>query len=519
MTNPLKIPIAIKFTALIAILTLVAMGWVSFEAVRVAGETQEIEINEKGLLALDLVVSRLEPEWVMSRQQDVLKEVVARTLESCQDRGVIDILVYDEEDFVLATGLGARSMRVSDPEDRSQIEYPPAREAGVEIMDFEFVYHGRETKPIRSFEKWLQYPDGESAARIGRAQVLLSETQIRQARQRVRNEMFTLTLATALAAGLGSFLLATFLARPIRMLVKDMQQVSLGNLDHKSEVSSPNELGDLARTFNQMTSNLREAQELKIAQRATEHELNLATRIQQRLLPSSVPKIPGFDVAAYYQAAQEVGGDYYDFLRIGQHDVGVVVADVSGKGVPASLIMTMTRSLLRLAARGSTSPVETVRAVNRTLSPDMSPGLFVTLLYFVINAPARMVRLVRAGHNGPLFYSARSRKLIHVNPRGIALGLDSGGNLFDSEIEARQFTFHGGDVLVSYTDGVTEAKNRDGEDYSQKRLARVLVENAGRTAPEIQEAILADIDTHRGDVERSDDLTLVVIKCTAAAPD
>jgi sigma-B regulation protein RsbU (phosphoserine phosphatase) len=263
-----------------------------------------------------------------------------------------------------------------------------------------------------------------------------------------------------------------------------------------------------------MTANLRAAQEAGVAQKALEHEMNLATRIQTRLLPAQIPEIPGFEIAAYYRAAREVGGDYYDFIQIDPQHVGMVVADVSGKGVPGSLVMTMTRSLLRMAAAGQDSPSETIRQVNRILAPDINPGMFVTLTYLVLHIPTRRIRIVRSGHNAPILYVARARKLIHLKPRGIALGLDPKGPLFDSELEVQQFTLKAGDFLVAYTDGIVEGKDPRGECYSDERFAQVIQREALGSAQNTIDAVIGDLESHRHDAEQSDDITLLILKST-----
>jgi sigma-B regulation protein RsbU (phosphoserine phosphatase) len=290
-----------------------------------------------------------------------------------------------------------------------------------------------------------------------------------------------------------------------------MKQVSQGDLEHQSSVASGDELGDLARTFNAMTANLQTAQAAKLVRKAMEHELGIATRIQTELLPSDLPQLEGLDLSAFYLSAREVGGDYYDFISIDQQHLGIAVADVSGKGVPASLVMTMTRSLLRLAAAGNASPADTVRQVNLCLTPDLSPGMFVTLLYMVVDTSTHEVRLVRAGHNPPLLYSQRHRRLLHLKPRGIALGLDADA-LFTEELEVQRFTLQDGDVLVAYTDGVVEGKNRNAVEFGDERLCQLITANHQGTAQEIVNAIVESLRHHQQGTERSDDITLLVAK-------
>ncbi|MBI4602905.1 MAG: serine/threonine-protein phosphatase, partial [Planctomycetes bacterium] len=210
--------------------------------------------------------------------------------------------------------------------------------------------------------------------------------------------------------------------------------------------------------------------------------------------------------------AREVGGDSSDYLRLDRDRLGVVVADVSGKGIPAALVMTMTRSLLRAAARGEESPAKAVELVNRSLTPDMSPGMFVTLAYLVLDARTREARLVRSGHNPPLFFSAKHGKVLHIHPRGMALGLDREGSLFQAELQVQRLVLNPGDVLALYTDGIVEGKDREGHDYSTERLESVLASSASLGAQGIVEAVVADLAAHERGTEPSDDVTIIVLK-------
>jgi sigma-B regulation protein RsbU (phosphoserine phosphatase) len=261
-----------------------------------------------------------------------------------------------------------------------------------------------------------------------------------------------------------------------------------------------------------MTAGLKTAEEAKLAQKAAEQELALASRIQSRLLPGTPPVIHGLELAVHYVPAKVVGGDYYDFLRLGSEALGLAVADVSGKGVPASLIMTMTRSLLRMAAREARTTARTVELLNRSLTPDLNPGMFVTLAYCIIGLEARTVELVRAGHNPPFLVRAADGKVERLAPRGVGLGLDRKGGLFEAELETARFRLESGDCLVLYTDGVVEAKDRAGKDYGEDRLASVLAASAKGPARGIVDAIVKDVARHERGAEAADDVTIVVVK-------
>jgi sigma-B regulation protein RsbU (phosphoserine phosphatase) len=180
--------------------------------------------------------------------------------------------------------------------------------------------------------------------------------------------------------------------------------------------------------------------------------------------------------------------------------------------------MTMTRSLLRAAAEGETSPGRTVETVNRLLGPDMTAGMFVTLVYALLDATTREVKLVRCGHNAPLLFSARSRGsgdgVTALQPRGLGIGIDRSGSRFRAELQTQTIELHPGDALLLYTDGVVEAKDRDGNDYGDERLRRTFATRAGSPAVAVLEAVLADVAAHRRGAEQSDDVTLLVLKAT-----
>ena len=371
-----------------------------------------------------------------------------------------------------------------------------------------------EEKPIRSFRRTIEgrLKNKKEIAKVGEVQILLSATRIEESKTEMRNRMLSFAIPICLIAAFSSFFLAAFFARPIKALARDLKQITLGHLEHQSKVTSNDEIGELAKNFNQMASGLKTAQDLLIIQKANEHELSLATKIQQRLLPSKTPRIPHFDLASYYEAAKQIGGDYYDFIRIDKEHLGVVVADVSGKGVPGSLVMTMTRGLLRMAAKNNTDPIEVIQSLNKALTQDIPTGMFVTLLYFILHVPSKKLTLVRAGHNAPLLISQARNKAAFLGPDGIALGLDPSGMIFNNKLKPQRITLQAGDVLVNYTDGIIEAKDSAGNDYTEKRFCKIIKDNLHLSAEDLKTKILEDVAKHTKGYEQSDDITLVVLK-------
>ena len=189
---------------------------------------------------------------------------------------------------------------------------------------------------------------------------------------------------------------------------------------------------------------------------AMDHDLQIAREIQKILLPSDAPDLAGFEISGLNLPARTLSGDYFDYLPVDDDHLGIAIADVSGKGVPASLIMAMCRSAVRSQSQGHLSPAAVLSAVNRQLYPDMKEDMFISMAYVVINRHTGEALLARAGHDAPLLFRAESQQVERLNPKGMAVGIDSGG-VFDRFCTDFPFHFGQRDLLLLYTDGLTEA--------------------------------------------------------------
>lgn len=243
-----------------------------------------------------------------------------------------------------------------------------------------------------------------------------------------------------------------------------------------------------------------------------ERELEVARNIQTSFLPSSYPSVAGWDVAAAYRAARQVGGDFYDFFAIDEQRWALVVADVADKGVPAALFMALSRTLLRAVGSNRPSPGETLRRVNALLLRDTRSDLFVTVWYGLWEPASGRVQFASAGHNPPLLVRADgSTELLAV--RGIALGVVPEIHLNEGEI-----TLQPGDVLVAYTDGVTEALRSDRAEFGVPGLQLALAGLHRRPASEIASGVVEALDTFVAGAPQFDDITLIVLKHQSDAP-
>lgn len=249
-------------------------------------------------------------------------------------------------------------------------------------------------------------------------------------------------------------------------------------------------------------------------------ELSLAREVQKRLFPQSLPVVDGLELAAAERPAREVGGDYYDVVRLHDACVGLLVADVSGKGAAAAFYMAEMKGIVQAASRLTRAPSELLVQANDALASSLSRGAFVSAAYAVVDADAGTVAVGRAGHCPPVLARDPARAdggRWLLRPAGLALGLDRTGHAFRRVLREQTVHLVPGDVLVLYTDGLVEVRNPDGEEYGYERLADAIAALRARPADEIREALL---DAHRvwaDGADPADDLSLVVMRWTGRA--
>ena len=251
----------------------------------------------------------------------------------------------------------------------------------------------------------------------------------------------------------------------------------------------------------------------KIETKMPQRELAVAEELQSNLLPRRIPKVAGVDLSAYYRPSEEVGGDYYDFIEIDEDHLGIVVADVSGKGVPGAMVMTEARALLKGEAGRSLSPAETLLRVNRVLYQDIKRGMFVTMCYMVLAIKSRQLTLSSAGHL-PLLLRRRGSRTCHaVNPLGLALGIDK-GPLFEKRMQEERVALQAGDRIVGITDGILEAMNGEHEEFGASRLQALAVAHGDCDSGEFVTKLIEGVEAHAAGAPQHDDMTLVTGRIT-----
>ena len=242
-----------------------------------------------------------------------------------------------------------------------------------------------------------------------------------------------------------------------------------------------------------------------------DHDLEIARDIQRILLPAEAPAINGFQISGINVPAHQVSGDYFDYIHVDEERLGVVIADVSGKGVPASLIMAICRSVLRAEAARNPSPADVLRKVNRQLYPDIKEDMFISMAYLILDHERDGVTLARGGHDAPLLYKRQLQRVTPVKSPGMVLGIDS-GNVFDRLTVDFAVPLERDDCLVLYTDGVTEALNTEGDEFGLGRTIESVRASATDGAQAIVKRVIDDVHNFIGSTPQNDDITLIAIR-------
>ncbi len=360
-------------------------------------------------------------------------------------------------------------------------------------------------------------------AYIGRVHIGLRKDSILQDIAKARRKVMFVTIIAVIIGSIGAYGLAVLIVKPVKSLVRDAEILGGGNLDHPIQVVTHDEVGTLADTLDATRVRLKDAQEKLIVSERLARELEIAREIQMTLLPKEKPSFDRMELGTLYRAAAQVGGDLYDFFWVSEHELGIVVADVAGKGIPGSLVMAMAKAVIRAKAvkSGTAShlvpvgaggdPASVLRKTNQMIAEDIKKGMFITANYGIMNVQSLKFRFVSAGHNDTLVYNSRTGELNEYNPKGIALGLDK-GTLFDMLLQDQELSLGPGDLLFQYTDGVSEAMNNEKEEFGEERLNDAIRKYAHLSVDDFLAALDQEIRTFAEGYPQNDDITAIVVK-------
>ena len=325
-----------------------------------------------------------------------------------------------------------------------------------------------------------------------------------------------LFLVIQIVAYVMGFALARSITGSIHELFTGTERVRRGDFTHRIAIRSRDQLGELAESFNSMTSSIEDLLQQKAEKERLEQELRIARNIQMSLLPQRALAMPGLSLAAHCEPAREVGGDYFDYFPIDDHRLGLLIADVSGKGTSAALYMAELKGLMLSLSRRHTSPRRLLIEANQIIARHLDTRSFITITYAVVDLQARTFTYARAGHC-PLIYVPGPLSPVRepqiLTPDGMVLGLQiDDGTLFERSLEEVSLPLGAGDLFVLYTDGITEAMNADGDCYGESRLASLAREHADLPFDELRERILREVRSFAGDTAQQDDITMLLLR-------
>ena len=341
-----------------------------------------------------------------------------------------------------------------------------------------------------------------------RLAVIAPEEEVLEGVSAMRSQAWLISLAVVLfALGLGT-LAAYSVVRPVAGVASAVHTIGDGHLDETVRIGGYREFVLLSDELNRMAAALKDRMRLR-------HSLSLAMEIQQRLLPSEPPSLPGLDVAGHSTFCDETGGDYFDFIEVARTDseeLVVVVGDVMGHGIAAALLMATARGILRSRAGETDSLGRWLTHINRLLVEDTGGERFMTMALLVCDPRTRRIRIASAGHDSPLCYDPANDQFIDLpDTSGLPLGLVAQ----EEYQEAKAEVAGPGSILLIGTDGLWESPNDSGQAYGKDRIRAIIQSHAARTAQEISQAITDDLARFRGSAKQDDDVTFAIVKFTS----
>lgn len=333
---------------------------------------------------------------------------------------------------------------------------------------------------------------------------------------RVQATQFRIMLLAVFGVALGVLLAIVFgstITRPLAVLKKGAEILATGDLTHRVEVKTRDEIYDLAQTFNKMAADLQESTKALVYKERVGKELELAKQIQQRLIPKTIPQVKGLDISAGLIPAEEIGGDCYDFLQPNEKELLFYLGDVTGHGVPSGIIVTIANALFYSYADRGLVLDEVLSEVNEVLKAKTLPNMFVTLVLMKWLIEEAKFSYVSAGHEQIVHYKAKEDTVELLPSGGLALGMIKDVSKL---LKVRDVDLGIGDVLVIYSDGIPEAWRNEKEMYGMDRLKAIVKEYSKfPSALAIKNSLMSDVYIFRQGYKQMDDITCVVVKRTA----
>ncbi len=351
---------------------------------------------------------------------------------------------------------------------------------------------------------------------IGKVHIIYTTESIYYQLAKARKQIIILTVFLLLFGVIGIYLLSNYFVSPILKITHRIRRFTSGDLETELPLEGAEEFFEISKAFNQMITRLSQDRKNIAAREKMAKEIEVASQIQKTLLPHKLPMIPHLEVETFYRAASMIGGDLYDVFKVTDSKYCMVVADVSGKGVPASLVMSMLRTVIQIYVKQILSPKNIIVSVNDYLKKNIPPGMFVTAFLLMYDSTDNSIQYVSAGHNPMLYFNNSLKKIEELNPKGMPVGLPTKDkDKFENIIIEEKRIMQDNDCFIVFTDGITEAPNRDGNLFGMERLKDLILTNVSGTSismAELSDIIIDAVDDYTGFNKAVDDISFIVAK-------
>lgn len=320
------------------------------------------------------------------------------------------------------------------------------------------------------------------------------------------------TLCVMLIGGIVAWIVGGSVSHPLQVIVADINQIASGNLRHRTRVRAGGEILLLAKAIDRMAGNLDAAQTAQLELSVREREIGVASEVREALLPQTTPVVAGYEIASLHVDCPTPGGDFHDFIELADGRVGILVCDVSGRGIPGALVGAIARSYLRSElARDDEDVAGSLMRVNGQLARDVRRGMFVTAMYVLLDPKQGIATVACAGHKLPIIrYAAEDKKIRVVHPEGIALGFDK-GPVFDRALVVQKIPIEKGDRVIVSTTGAVQVKNAAGEELGEKAFYRFVLQHARGDTAKMLEDVKGSLEQYADGEPFPNDISIVAL--------
>jgi serine phosphatase RsbU (regulator of sigma subunit)/anti-sigma regulatory factor (Ser/Thr protein kinase) len=441
--------------------------------------------------------------YIINQRSDVEFDELVVSYQRANDV-LMSIVILDDRNEILADSRGPSLLHTTyDPKKLQLIRETGSPEIGGKIGGGTFI-----TRKI-----------GRSERRLGTVIMEYSSQSMEYQIRRARQIVLMITGIGLLIGITGIYLLSNYFVRPIGRIVDRVRRFSQGDLESQLPLVGAGEFYEISRALNELIMRIRRDRKNIVEREILHKEMQMAEEIQKALIPTSLPTVRGFDIGTIYKAARMVGGDLFDIIQMDEHTFAVAVADVSGKGVPGSLVMSMVRTVLRLESRENRSARKILVKVNDFVADDIKQGMFVTILLAVIDTRSGKINFASAGHNPIIHFDSEKREAAFLNAPGMPVGIKAEQVDFAEAMKTAEITLKENDFLLIYTDGVTEGRGQHKNAYGTERIIEIIKENSDKSAAEVTRLMESDIIRFVGKADQYDDITMVLLKRTGAVQD